>query len=548
MLNSQSKSPNRLSRWLKFFIVFVLVIGIFLRFAGLDKKVYWLDEVATSFRLGGYTITEVSQQVYDGKIKAIGDLQKYQKTDPEKNLASTVQSLIVDDSQHTPLYYIMVRLWAELVGNAPALLRILSVAISLLIFPCFYWLCLELSDSVIFSWIVLALTSVSLLHITYAQEAREYSLWIVMILFSSTSFLRALRLQTKLSFGIYTASIILGFYTFPLTGLVLLGQAIYVAVVEKFRLTKTSIYFLISSTIGVLFFLPWIAILLTNSSRVSATTSWMYKNNSLQDLIYIWSVNLTLVLVHYSRFRIFFLILFLYSLYLLYRKSSQRIWLFILTLTAPTLIIFTLSDLFFKTSLSFTPRYLWPFLIGTQLVFAYALSYTIETSNSNENWLKRNWLKTTGILFFTLTLIVSFSVPISSVIGSNNSQFHLAADIINKSNSPLIVSFINNKKNIAIADIGEDIGDIGDIFSLSYLIQDKTKVLLFKQPNIPEIPKGFSDIFMFYVYKTKVAEKEPDLQGIINQGYQLEPIVLKEGDKTILWKINMGNKSSVSLP
>ncbi|GBO56652.1 hypothetical protein APA_4987 [Pseudanabaena sp. lw0831] len=534
MLNFQIHSSNRISQVLRLFFVFILVVGIFLRFNGLDKRVYWLDEVATSFRIAGFTIAEVDQQLYDGKVVDINALQKYQKPNPERSWGDTINSLVVDDAQHPPLYFVMVRFWAEFVGSSPAVIRILSVLISLLIFPCFYWLCIELFNSAVFGWIAIALTSVSLLHLTYAQEAREYSLWIVTILFSSAALLRSIRLKTKLSFGIYGTSIIVGLYTFPLTGIVLLGHGIYLAIIEKFRLTKSLIYFLISASTALLAYIPWIWIILTNTSRVKSTTSWMFVERPLQDLIYFWLVNITHVFVHHSRFRIVFLIIFLTSLYFMYSKVSKHIWLFVLTLTLPTLIIFTLADLVSKSSFSFFPRYLWPFLLGTQIALTCVIGYMI-TSESNKNWLKK-----TGMAILIITLIIGFTGSTAKLIqDSKDDQLKLVADTVNKSDSSLLINFISNEENISI-------GDIGDIFSLSYLIQNKAKLFLFKQPNTPKIPNQFKDIFVFYhIHRyDKANDKEPDLSGIIKQGYQVQPIVLKEGDKTILWKLKLADKQA----
>lgn len=206
MLDVQIQPLNRISKVLKFFCICILVMGIFVRFNGLDKKIYWLDEVATSFRIAGSTISSVTQQLYTGEILSVSDLQDFQRPHPEKSWLSTIESLIADDAQHPPLYFVIIRFWAEFIGHSPALIRILSVLLSLLIFPCFYWLCLELFNSEIFGWIAISSTSFSLLHLIYAQEAREYSLWIVTILFASAAFLKFVRTKTKLDCSIYTAS------------------------------------------------------------------------------------------------------------------------------------------------------------------------------------------------------------------------------------------------------------------------------------------------------------------------------------------------------
>jgi uncharacterized membrane protein len=53
---------------LRFLIIVLLVLGVFFRFLNLDRKVYWDDETITSLRVSGYTIEEMSQQVFDGSV------------------------------------------------------------------------------------------------------------------------------------------------------------------------------------------------------------------------------------------------------------------------------------------------------------------------------------------------------------------------------------------------------------------------------------------------------------------------------------------------
>ncbi len=57
-------APNRL----RFIIVMLLMVGIFFRFFNLDRKVYWHDETFTSLRISGYTVNEVKQQIFNGRI------------------------------------------------------------------------------------------------------------------------------------------------------------------------------------------------------------------------------------------------------------------------------------------------------------------------------------------------------------------------------------------------------------------------------------------------------------------------------------------------
>jgi len=231
--------------WLRFLILTLLVLGLFFRLGNLDRKVYWFDETYTSLRTSGFTEFEVIQNLSNTGIIDRETLQKYQHPNPEKNVVDTIRSLALEDPQHPPFYYLLARFWMQVFGNSPAAMRSLPALISLLAFPGIYWLCLELFASPLVGLIAVALLAVSPLHILYAQEARQYSLWTVTVLLSSIALLRAIRLKTKVSWLIYALTLTASLYTFLLSFLVASGHGIYVLVSEKFKFSKTLIsYFL----------------------------------------------------------------------------------------------------------------------------------------------------------------------------------------------------------------------------------------------------------------------------------------------------------------
>jgi uncharacterized membrane protein len=121
-----------------FLVIIILVVGVFFRFVNLDHKVYGFDETFTLLRISGYTESEVVSQVCNGQEIGVEDLQKYQRIALEKSLTDTVKSLAVEDSQHPPLYYLMVRLWVQKFGSSVAAIRSLSALMSLIAFPCLY--------------------------------------------------------------------------------------------------------------------------------------------------------------------------------------------------------------------------------------------------------------------------------------------------------------------------------------------------------------------------------------------------------------------------
>jgi len=147
--------------WLRFLIIILLVLGLFFRFVHLDRKIYWMDETYTSLRISGYTESEVAQQLLESQILSLQDLHKYQRLNPEKSVVDTVKGIAAEEPQLPPLYFVLVRFWTQLFGDSVAAIRSFSAFLSLLAFPCIYWLCLELFESSLVGWLACALIAVS---------------------------------------------------------------------------------------------------------------------------------------------------------------------------------------------------------------------------------------------------------------------------------------------------------------------------------------------------------------------------------------------------
>ncbi len=481
--------------WLRFFLVILLVLGIFFRFYHLDQKVYWHDEVYTSIRSFGYTQQEVIQQAFDGRVIGVEDLQKYQRFNPDKSLSDTVYSL-VQHPEHPPLYYLMVRFWMQVFGDSVKTPRGLSALFSLLTLPCMYWLCLELFNSSLVGWVAVALLAVSPFHVLYAQEAREYSFWTVTILLSSLSLLRAIRLKTRLSWGIYAVTLLLSFYTFLFSGFVAFGHGIYVAVTERFKVSKTVVAYFLASGAGLLAFAPWIFVIITNFSQFNEKTAWTKVQELPSYLVTRWGLHLSSVFIdfglkleHPFTYLVppILLILLGYAIYFLCRHTSIYVWLFILTLIGVSAIALILPDLIWGGRRSISSRYFIPCYIGIQLAVAYLLtSHLLGTGVSKQKF----WQ---GIMAVLISLgLVSCTISSQAytwwnkVVGYYNPQM---ARIINQTPHPLVIS---NTSDV----------NTGDIISLSYLLDSETQLQLVVDPNIPNIPDRFRDVFLFYPSQT----------------------------------------------
>jgi uncharacterized membrane protein len=533
-------------------IVICLMAGIFFRFINFEAKVYQYDETFTSLRVSGYTELEAVQYLSDPKPHSVAELEKYQAPSPNRSVVNTVKGLAAEETQLTPLYFVLARFWSEWFGDSITAIRSLSAVASVLALPSMGWLCLELFESYLAAWVGVALLAVSPFQVVYAQEARPNGLWVTAILLTSAALLRAMRTKKQGSWLLYAVTLAVSFYTYLFSGLVAVAHVAYVAAVERFRPSKrVVIAFLIALCLATLTFLPWLLVMLINLHQVDSVTSWTTEPTrmSLSRLAQLWLYYISLpfidrgsltppssilralvALLHWG-----IRILVVYSFYLLCRRAPARVWLFVVTLTVIPALALVLPDLLFGGTRTTVPRYLIPFFLGLQLAVTYLLSRQLLLSLSGAHW--RQWL-------WRVVAVVVFSVGIGScaaiaqadtwwnkMISNNNPE---VAQIINQTERPLVVSD----------------ADLGDILSLSHYLDPKVRLLLRPQcyacnlnrqlvdtPFLPKIPTGFSDVFFYHP-----RPKEPWMSRLKQQKtYQLT--VLSEGFDNWFWKVKQPIKA-----
>ena len=537
--------PNKLAkRWQlppkpwRFLLIIVLVIGIFFRFANLDQKVYWYDEVSTSLTVVGYTEAEIVQSLNETDPIEPKVLQQYQQINPEKSAVDTVRRLVEENPHHPPLYYLINRIWGKIFGTSIIAMRSLPAIISLLAFPCIYWLCLELFESSITGWIAVALIAVSPFHLVYAQEARQYSLLVVIILLSSAAVLRAVTVKTLFSWVIYGITIALGLYTQLFFGLVPIGHGIYLLVNNGFRFSKTVKSYLVTFLTSLVVFIPWIVILVNQYSQAQRLTDWVrIYDKTNEELVKKWIHNLSLAFfdIGQSDYSDKFLLLYVliiilvgYSIFFLCRNTSKKVWLFILVLMGATAFPLVAPDLFLEGQRTITPRYLIPCYLGIQLTVAYLISSKINAIFV-KSWVKRFWQLLTIIVIslgiFSSTIYFQSESWWNKFLNTENIAL---SKIINQTTKPLLIS--NVPTNF--------------IISLSYMLDPKVELQIVpicgnctlnleerEQLKIPKIGKDFSDIFLFKSYPSDSWKKELETQ----QDYKVE--LMFKGDVLWLWRL-----------
>ena len=218
-------------------------------------------------------------------------------------------------------------------------------------------------------------------------------------------------------------------------------------------------------------------------------TNWSNTSVPLAYLLSRWELHLSSIFIDLNptvngiiapRILLLLLIFVGYSLYFLYRQTSRLVWLFIFTLIGVTALGLILPDLILGGQKSSVSRYFIPCYLGIQVTIAYWLS--------NAQFSRRRILP--AITIAVLITVGGVSCAISSqantwwnkLVSYHNPEI---ASIINKANRPLVIS--NNY------DI-----NLGNLLSISYLLDPKVQLLLVMEPTIPKIiPESFSDVFVF---------------------------------------------------
>ncbi len=563
-------------------LVIILLLGFCFRFTNLESKVFWVDEVSTAVRASGYTIPEVTNDLIQQGIVDRKALFSYQRLSPDKTFRDSFNAL-TKSPEHAPLYFLLIRVWMHLWGDSISIIRSFSACISLLVFPSLYWLCQELFGRRLVSWLAIMLMSVSPFYVAYAQEARPYSLWTVAILLMSASFLRAIKLNNKQSWILYSFSLIIGFYTSLFSLYVAFFQGIYLLTLSKKRL-KVSKNYVLFSIISLVAFIPWILIIINNINLLHKNTSWMRGNFSIPDLIAVYiGTNLlifgdlpisqdsnpihtagaliTITIFTFAAIKVSstwkkkpakfdlwltiissilllsnyiyldwitiigalvalcILSLSVYSIYYLIVNTKRDRWLFIITLMLSLPVPLLLTDIINQGQSSTASRYLIPLQLGILIAVAYTLGSKIVAIQRQKFW------QFVAVAFLTLGIF-------SCIRNLTLSPFYQKGRNIN---NPAIAQIINQHNSaLLVAEYSSTM----DAFSLAYSLSPQVKYKVINQgENLDKYIKSFKNI---YVLKPSLQLKQKlkdNTQVNFNQVYK--PHVFSADEFTLdLWEVN----------
>ncbi|MGG6287886.1 glycosyltransferase family 39 protein [Leptolyngbya sp. AN03gr2] len=482
----------------------LILLGIFFRFFNLDRYPYWGDEFFSLLRLSGYTQRELIDNVFTGTLMQIWDLNVYQSVHNGRTWLDTVQSLAIEDAQHPPLYYVLLRFWSERFGDSIAAIRSFSSLLSLLALPTIYWLSLELFALPLAAWFAVALVCVSPLHVLNAQEVREYGLWTVTILLSSLLLLRAMRRPQRQTWIAYAFSCTIGLYTFPMTVFVMVSHALYLGKMEAFQPSKTVKAFLIAIGGAAIAFLPWAIVIWQSRQQIIATNLWSSYPMTLIERWGNYGFNLALSFVAiphaFSKLPQAEIAIELwltippvvlatiwisaYALYFLMLKAPPAARWFLLSLMGVTFVALFLPDVLTGSRRSTAYRYLMPCYLGLHLAIADLMAVKLSATNRRSHLWR-------GLIFGLLLSAVVTGMVHTQVEGGLNyyrePEHPQIAQIIHAAPHPLLIGSINRSLNrLPGAD-----GSLGVLFTLLHRLEPSTWVQLVVEPQVPILPEGY---------------------------------------------------------
>jgi mannosyltransferase len=128
------------------------------------------------------------------------------------------------------LYYLFLHCWLHF-GGSEFFVRALSVLLAIASVPVIYMLGRHLFDSRV-GLIAAALLAVNAYHVQYSQEARSYSLMVLLCLLSSLYFLKCMTAPSRRNRTAYILSSILAVYAQFFSGLLVIAQWVSLSFLE----------------------------------------------------------------------------------------------------------------------------------------------------------------------------------------------------------------------------------------------------------------------------------------------------------------------------
>lgn len=250
---------------------------------------------------------------------------------------------------HPPLYYIVLRFWAYLFGDALVSLRSLSILFGVLTVWAGYAFIKKAFNSVNLGLITALFLAVNPFQIQYSLEARMYTMGTFLVMLSSWLLLRALESRRKRDWVFYALSAVAAFYTHYYLLFSIAAQALYAlyAVYKsgswKRPLKDNQLVNLVmAGAIALVIYIPWVPSLLQQIKRVSGGY-WIPPMDRWSIPGTVWKITFGGDYIGHNTLIVGCIATFIFLWYFIKKYREQEKWLVILGLVIPFLAAILLS-------------------------------------------------------------------------------------------------------------------------------------------------------------------------------------------------------------
>lgn len=485
-------------RWVRGFAIVLAVLGSLVRCDGLGDEVFWFDEAHTGRVIAGSYMWEVVNDVFDNRVHTREELLAHQFPREDRTAADTVRILAKEDPRQTPLYFVLVRGWVQVFGSSVVVLRAFSALFGVLCLPLVFLLARELFGRSLEGWIALALVAISPIFIAYSQEARQYALWIDLVIVASWLLLRALRRTEKgeragWSFALYGVTVGLALCAHLLTVLVMAAHLVFVIVLNRFRPVRP-----VWMTLGALLavsaaFWPWARLILAEAEH-RLWISWAAGDIGLAAWLRRAASYYARVFVDFNDMSLrgpggvaaaLTMMVAAGCVVLLVCYAPRRARIFTLLLGAACSLPLIVVDLWSGGVRALVTRYQLPALLALELAVAFGLSHLLTGTGRKGRWVASG---TAVMLVACATYSAVLYARSETWWNKGNGREELA-----------VVRQVENWPAALIVSSKSSRAGVGLALSIAHQFDKNTRILLVVEPEMPVIPEGFENVFLWRV-------------------------------------------------
>ncbi len=377
----QSQRPHeRNARLITSIAWIAIILGIVLRLVQLPNRELFFDEAVTQIRVAGHTANEMWQTLYDGRQRTALELHGYATVGPTATPATLISSLVREDAQHPPLFYLCEFALVRTFGSGLFVWRILPAVFGLLAIGAAFSLARDLFGSARSGLVAAAVFAVSPIERIYSDQAREYSLLALLTLVSTIALLRSARSMKPQWWLLYCICLLAALYTSPFTGYVLCAHGAFMVATHWNQGRRALGAFALSAGVAIVSYSPWLFEIVTHRKEIAETNAWSSAAWPLTRLGAKWLFNVGSAFfdLEYLDLRWTVLVAVIlavvgYTIYRTFRTLSREARWCLGTLIVVPFLMLALPDIFLKEHRSSVTRYTLPMLAALVILAARAV-------------------------------------------------------------------------------------------------------------------------------------------------------------------------------